>query len=470
MERGYDFPLFNERWVDLVKPYGVNFLHLRLGPFLTSSGGESGLAWLGGGYVEAGGKADLTQFNSAFWARVAAIIAYAGSNGMWVEVDVADGWGIKQGRPSGQFPGYSAWKAGNNVQGEDWSGAGSVAVAPSSRQDAWIRKVIQVTGAYGNVVYQDGNEIGMVGETGGNPYAPAWTISMRDIIRNEESLQGYQTHLFGTNSEHTTTEQHASIQYIEHHNDGGAIAPLYNKPTLVNEYNPTPAITPSQVAAQVCVARAVGSQFWYWLQEDQTAAIEQTLALIAQGCATPEATPGLPSAPTLRVSGETGQAADIAVTWAAASGASSYAWRSGADGALTPGVTDQWAAQEGVTTAPSVTLTGVPKGPSRAWLWLCVRSRNSGGESGEHCNGIVLPAATPLGGDLTPPAPPAASPTAQQLNDSTVVLSVAAVVGGDRYRWSGGAGELPGIPAWSCVTTGPTVTIVLRGTQWVCKP
>jgi len=280
----YDWPLFKEAWVDLVAPYDVTVLHLRLGPFLTTAGGESGLAAYGGGYVETGGKSDLTQFNATFWNRIATLIGYARTNGMWVEVDVADGWAIKQTRGAASYPGYCSWKAANNVQNADHSNAGSAAVTADAVHEAWVRKVVQVTGVYDNVIYQDGNEISTVNEYGGNAYSPTWSTSMQTIIRDEELLQGYSQHLFGTNSENTTTEQHSSVQYIEHHNTGVAIATLYGKPTLVGEYNPTPVLTPSQIATEVCDAKALGSYFWYWMQEGEESNIAATLTAIAAGC------------------------------------------------------------------------------------------------------------------------------------------------------------------------------------------
>ena len=41
--------------------------------------------------------------------------------------------------------------------------------------------MVAETGRFDNVLYQDGNEVGLVGG-----YSPEWTRSMHDLIRDEE--------------------------------------------------------------------------------------------------------------------------------------------------------------------------------------------------------------------------------------------------------------------------------------------
>jgi hypothetical protein len=278
---GYGWPLFDEAWVDYVATKKVNFLHARLGPFLTTTAnGETDWASTGGGYVEANGKADLGKFNPTFWARVRALVAYARAAGMNVEIDVADGWAIKH-CVWGDIPGYSAWDAGFNVQAQDaCSGAGTGAVAPGSVHEAWIRKVVLETGSFDHVVYQDGNEIGLV-----PGYSAAWTTSVEAIVRDEESKDGYGHHLFGTNSGDATAMQSAAVEYLEFHQDQPlAASSCFGKPCLVNEYNPNPALSAQELTARYCAARAAGTYYWYWRHGQTQPVMDATLDAIAAGC------------------------------------------------------------------------------------------------------------------------------------------------------------------------------------------
>lgn len=278
---GYGWPLINEEWVDLVASHRGNFLHARLGPFNTqNANGETDWSTTGGGYVEVNGLADLTQFNPVFWARVRALLTYARDRGMWVELDVIDGWGIKHCK-WGDIAGYSAWDSAFNVQHVDGcTGTGSSAIAPGSLQDAWIRKVVTETGEFDNVIYQDGNEIGIVGG-----YAPAWSTSLANIIHDEETRHGFARHLVGSNSGDATTMSSAVIDYGELHQNGAATsAQCGGKPCLVNEYNPDPPLTADQFHARVCAARSAGTWFWYWRHGQSAQALAASLSLLDAPC------------------------------------------------------------------------------------------------------------------------------------------------------------------------------------------
>ena len=277
---GYGWPLFDEAWVDYAATKSVTFLHARLGPFLTGEGGESDWAAVGGGYVETGGLADLGAWNEAFWSRVRELLEYAGTRGMWVEIDILDGWAIKHCR-WGDIPGYSAWDPAWNVQGEDWCAtAGSREILGGDVHEQWVRKVVRETGRYGNVIYQDGNEIGLV-----DGYVPEWTLSIRNIVRDEEARNGYGAHLLGTNSGDAVTMQAEGVQYIEHHGEHAPDpASCYGRPCLSNEYNPRPPMTPEALFGEFCTARAAGTYFWYWRHDQPAGDMERTLTLIQGGC------------------------------------------------------------------------------------------------------------------------------------------------------------------------------------------
>ena len=278
---GYGWPLFDEPWVDYVATKKATFLHARLGPFLTTTAnGETDWAATGGGYVESNGKADLSQFNAKFWTRVRALIAYARARGLGVEIDVADGWAIKH-CVWADIPGYSAWDGAFNVQAQDdCSTAGNAAVAAGSVHDHWIRKVVLETGSFENVVYEDGNEIGLV-----PGYAAAWTTSMQAIIRDEEAKDGYGHHLFGTNSGDAAAMQSAEVEYLEFHQTAPlAASSCFGKPCLVNEYNPSPALTAQELKANYCAALGNGTYYWYWRHGQTQPVMDATLTSIAAGC------------------------------------------------------------------------------------------------------------------------------------------------------------------------------------------
>ncbi|MBI1944248.1 MAG: hypothetical protein HYS27_01060 [Deltaproteobacteria bacterium] len=282
---GYGWPLFDEAWSALVADNDGNFLHARLGPFLTAGNGETDWAATGGGYLEVDGRADLAQFNDAFWARVRALVQLARDHGQYVEIDVVDGWSIKHCQ-AGDIPGYSAWDAAFNVQGLDLcSAAGSEPVAPGSVHEAWIRKVVLETGRFDNVLYQDGNEVSLIAG-----YTAEWTRSMHDLIRDEEQRHGYLRHPFGTNAGEDAAMQLAEVDYLEfHQTQAPSAAQCLGKPCMVNEYNPSPALTPAQFEQRFCAARTQGTAFWYWRHEQTEAQLHESLAVLGEQCSEPSA-------------------------------------------------------------------------------------------------------------------------------------------------------------------------------------
>lgn len=276
---GYGWPLYDEAWVEFVRARRANFLHMRLGPFLTGPDGEPDWAAVGGGYPEVGGKADLSRWNEAFWARVRALIAYARDRGLYVEVDIADGWALKHCRAGGN-PGYSAWLAVFNVQGEDWCGsAAQGAIAPGSAHERWVRKVVAETGRFDNVIYQDGNEIGLVAG-----YRVAWTATMQGLVRDEERAHRFPRHLFGTQAQRAEATAAVEVDYLEFHGDPLDATACLGKPCLVNEYNPDPPLTPAALHQRYCAARAARTYYWYWRHEQSVQDMERTLSRIAGGC------------------------------------------------------------------------------------------------------------------------------------------------------------------------------------------
>lgn len=277
---GYGWPLFDEEWSALVAANSGNFLHARLGPFLTSGDGESDWAAVGGGYVEVTGQADLEHFNETFWARVRALVQLARDHGQYVEIDVIDGWALKHCQ-AGDLHGYSAWEAAYNVQAFDGcAGAGAGPVVAGSVHERWVRKVVAETGRFDNVLYQDGNEVALMQD-----YDPSWTQSLHDLIRDEEQARGYAHHVFGTNAGTSEAMALPSVDYLELHQQRAlSAAQCGGKPCMVNEYNPSPALTPEEFRQRYCTARAQGTGFWYWRHGQSDEQMRQSLAVLAAPC------------------------------------------------------------------------------------------------------------------------------------------------------------------------------------------
>ena len=260
----------------------VNFLHIRLGPWRAEATSDEWVRDLGGAYLEAGGdKVDLTQWNPAFWSKVDMLLADAGDAGQWVEVDVCDGWGIKHAKLGDFGPNwkYQPWLRHNNVQNEDWiAAAGTGAIAAGTVFEIWVRRVVETTGRHGNVIYQLGNENGLI-----PGFRPEWERSMAAIIRDTETRRSYGRHLIGTQSQLATLMNDPAIDYAEFHTNGGTVGSLA-KPTGVNEYNPEPPLQAAAAHAHYCSAAASGVMYWLWRHTMTRAQWEQALDLVKRGC------------------------------------------------------------------------------------------------------------------------------------------------------------------------------------------
>lgn len=236
---------------DLLKRWsgaGGNLVHIRLGPFWKISEGVQFDA-----YESVGSKADLTRFRAAYWTALTALIDSAASQGVYVEVDMIDGWPM---RPANQKT--SPWLAANNIQGETAIGCGQLQGKLKPRHEAWVRKIVS-TVARPNVIYQIGNENGVCSP----PVTAAWESDMVRIIRDEEKKHNHIPKMIGTNSEIGAIESLPEITYVSLHQDLAA-AVHHGKPTGVNEY---PKITPNTYAAQLRSARTMSTRFDLWLDD-----------------------------------------------------------------------------------------------------------------------------------------------------------------------------------------------------------
>lgn len=265
----FGWPGYNRNWIDYLKPLGVNAVHYRVGPFVAAD--EVNYASIGGAYAEVNGKADLDNWNPKFWQYARDVIGYAVAQGFWVEVDLADGWGCKEGGYE-KHPWDSRW----NIQGEDARTTCGVAVGP--RHAAFIAKVVDELGSYGPILLQDGNEIGIVGWG----YKPEWTFGLQRIVREREAANHYPVHLFGTNSGKAEAIDSPLIDYVTTHERVLIDRPIAAKPTVQNEHNPE---YPEDVEyAAFCAAKAGGADWGLWAAGMERPAFTALLERIKAGC------------------------------------------------------------------------------------------------------------------------------------------------------------------------------------------
>jgi len=257
----------------------VNFYHARLGPFFAGPNIEG--QWTVAPYLSNANRlADLTKFDSRFWDIVYEWFRDAGLEGSYVEVDINDGWWAQQ--LTIPNPMRAEW----NIQRYAWNTQVGVSViVPGQHIDNWLRQIVcrpdkpeMAIGRLSNVIWQDGNEVGV------GPYNVQWTQSMKERIRHwEGTCGGGVYHLFGTNSGRVEAEQRSD--FLERHQTAPLFNPILGKPSSVNEYNPKPELTAEQLHRNYCTARRAGTHYWYWRHSQDHAAMVKTLKLMAGGCA-----------------------------------------------------------------------------------------------------------------------------------------------------------------------------------------
>jgi len=228
-------------------------------------------------------RADLAQWNPAFWAMVDEIVGYAESKGLRIEVDVDDGWGVKHCKRK-DIGDYHPWQRENNVQGQDLcDAAGTIEVQPGDPFDKWIRKVVEVLGKHGGVIWQIGNEDNLI-----PGFSPAWELSHAAIIKDEELRRGYKAHPIGTQTENPGIIADPRIDFSEWHTGGTAInlANCQGKPCGVNEYNPDPPLTAGAVQESYCAALANGTWFGLWRHSMSRPSWDEAWRLVGEGCGT----------------------------------------------------------------------------------------------------------------------------------------------------------------------------------------
>jgi hypothetical protein len=272
------------------------FFHARLGPFFGDHTAEPEWADVGGAYSRVGGKADLASFNPLFWDRVQAWAEATCLEGGYVEFDLVDRWWAKQ--QDIPNPMRAEW----NVQSYSMNlHVGRTTIRPGSFEDLWLRQVVTVLGPLPCVIWQDGNEVGL------GPYGTEWTFSMRERVRHWENALGTPVHLFATNASKPEAEE-GPVDYVTRHQAHPIPAPVYGKPSIINEYNPSPALAPTELYRRFCQAKANRTEMAYWRHTQTMEQMGTTLQLMSGGCEPLEPTGcdfNTPTAAAMQVAGRT---------------------------------------------------------------------------------------------------------------------------------------------------------------------
>jgi hypothetical protein len=244
------WPLIDDVTLRLIHDNGGNFTHINLGPFVRWFEGPEDEAYV---FNENTGRYNLGAWNEPFWNRVDHLLTYAEELGIYVEVDLVDGWTMKDHDdvppPNDRI---SPWQAGHNDNGVAYDCTNMPTNNPTAK--AWLAKIAQVTGGHRNVIYQVGNETKTCPPMG----KPAWEA----MVVAEMTQHLPDTRLFSTNSENRNIENAAWIDYVNRHRDYPEPYELIvEKPVGVNEYTDS---TVAQFIREIWHSFTLGTYLAYW--------------------------------------------------------------------------------------------------------------------------------------------------------------------------------------------------------------
>src|SRR5436190_2728831 len=142
--------------------------------------------------LDGGAKFNLDQFNQAYFDRLRARVIAARDRGIYVSIMLFEGWSIDNvGKGSGNpWPGHP-FNASNNVNGVngDLNGNGQgeeihtlASATVTSKQDGYVRKVVDTVNDLDNVLYEIANESGST-----MPGSTNWQYHMIDLIHSYEA-------------------------------------------------------------------------------------------------------------------------------------------------------------------------------------------------------------------------------------------------------------------------------------------
>ena len=260
---GSGWPWASEAFLKQAAAHGANYAHIRLGPFTNAETPTKlfegdpklyrfepyiRLAHPTPGYHSMYNPRD--GWAPGYWDSVKRLLSIALDLGLYVEVDVADGWVLRNNRlvniEGTMVNSLSPWE----------SAEPSIKLStPRTWHREWVEGVALETGSFPNVIYSIGNENFLpAGKVG-----PDWELGIQGIIRGVEAKRGYVRHLIGTNS--LLPEIEKKVDYVITH-DQQAVKPRWGHPLIVNENGDK--LTAAEWAAQARRARVLGSEMMLW--------------------------------------------------------------------------------------------------------------------------------------------------------------------------------------------------------------
>lgn len=270
------WPWISRPMIGRLADNGGNWINIRLGPF-TRTGELPRFE----AYRHVGGFLyDLDRWNDAFWVDLHDTVAYARDKGVYVEIDLVDGWVLENpGDPDDDRRHMSPWKTGNNVNGiaDDCSILHS---PPAPHHVAWLEKVAETVGDLDNVIFQVGNE---TGDCQGGGSSIAWEDGVIQTVRQALRAGGYGERLFSTNSQAAAIEALPGVDYVNvhPHPDPVHVALRAGKPTGVNEYPDGDGFGANEYTRELWSAFVRGTFFHYWRGDDDSATLDAVLSRIS---------------------------------------------------------------------------------------------------------------------------------------------------------------------------------------------
>jgi hypothetical protein len=253
------WPLVSNAYLDRMAAAGLNWTHVRTGPFVT---GHEDPETIAHETDPATGAMDLSRYRPAYFDKLRGVISYAASRGIYVEVDLVDAWPFKHG--------ISAFSAGRNIQGLpgscDWFHMG-----PNAAVQQWVRKLVAETGEFSNVMYQIGNE------SFGCGASDEWEMGIFATVKDELARHGFPDRLVGSNA----YSDYLPVDYIATHEQ--ALPVVIDKPTIVNEFGLEQDDTDTMELALMALLRLdVGVYHMAWRGSLNQTAYERYLAELGQ--------------------------------------------------------------------------------------------------------------------------------------------------------------------------------------------
>jgi len=228
--------------------HGANLIHIRLGPngiLLEPRANMRPYLEEPVGYSANG--ALLAKYNPQFFADLNKLLDRAYAFGIYVEIDLIDGWMQKD-------PKLSPW-------GADDKGCGIFKHSPKTVHADFLHRVVNELGRHSNILWQIGNETGVCGSS------VDWELGVVRYVRTFETENGFPRHLIASNAEMTETDKSPQIDYLNTHQCSAPEQPNgVNKPIATNECNGVPTTGESfkHFKAQMDLAHSRGTYYQLW--------------------------------------------------------------------------------------------------------------------------------------------------------------------------------------------------------------